>query len=51
MDEDFDSEEIQSHVKNTVYAVLKAEKEKLYMKTPRGILDDIETIVKNTIKE
>lgn len=50
MDE-INPEEIERYVEKVVESVLKLEEEKLYMEKPRGIHEDIETIIKNIVKE
>jgi hypothetical protein len=46
-----DSEEIDYYVEKVIDKVLEAERRKLHMKNPLGIKDEIETIIRELIKE
>lgn len=48
MDYSIDDEE--GKIRQIVNQVLIAEEEKLHLERPRGIIDEIEQIVKNTIR-
>ncbi|MBL7074952.1 hypothetical protein ISS37_06915 [candidate division KSB1 bacterium] len=51
MEEIDNSKEIEHEVKLVIKAVLEAEQRKLHMDKPRDIINDIEKIIKNIIKE
>lgn len=46
-----DLTDIENKVKLVINEVLELEQKKLHMEKPRGIVEDIERIIKNIVKE